>query len=54
MKITKEKLRKFNACTGGYKWFLEQYPDGNADAWDAASAAMMEKILRNGLEILEK
>ncbi len=31
MKITKEKLREFNACTGGYKWFLEQYPDGNAE-----------------------
>ena len=26
--ITKELLKQYNPCTGGYRWFCERYPDG--------------------------
>ena len=26
--ITKERLKAWNACSDGYKWFLERYPQG--------------------------
>ncbi|EIL8246999.1 hypothetical protein LMD82_002084, partial [Salmonella enterica] len=26
--ITKEQLKKWRACTGGYRWFLNKFPQG--------------------------
>ncbi|ABX36048.1 hypothetical protein Daci_3410 [Delftia acidovorans SPH-1] len=28
LEITKERVKEWSACTGGYRWFLEQFPQG--------------------------
>ncbi|WP_322735711.1 hypothetical protein [Delftia tsuruhatensis] len=28
LQITKERVKEWSACTGGYRWFLEQFPQG--------------------------
>ena len=30
MQITKEQVKSWNACTDGYRWFLEKFPQGGA------------------------
>jgi len=31
MKITKEKLKEWNACRDGFSWFIEHFPSGEAE-----------------------
>jgi hypothetical protein len=31
MQITKDQLRDWHACSDGYKWFLQRFPEGVAD-----------------------
>ena len=28
LEITKERVKEWSACSGGYRWFLEQFPQG--------------------------
>ncbi|HHJ0460940.1 TPA: hypothetical protein ACQDQ8_004824, partial [Serratia marcescens] len=32
MQITKEQVKAWHACTDGYRWFLEKFPQGGAYA----------------------
>ena len=40
MKITKGMLREFSACTDGYRWFLENFPQG-----EAGHRELIEKLI---------
>ncbi|MDA5524915.1 hypothetical protein PGS42_21035 [Yersinia kristensenii] len=40
MQITKEQVKTWQACTGGYRWFLEKFPQGGA--YSAVHSALNE------------
>ncbi|MDN0108939.1 hypothetical protein QVN76_18905, partial [Yersinia rochesterensis] len=40
MQITKEQVKAWQACTGGYRWFLEKFPQGGA--YSAVHSALNE------------
>ncbi|MDV1101787.1 YdhT family protein [Raoultella ornithinolytica] len=42
MQITKEQVKNWHACTDGYRWFLEKFPQGGAYA-DVHGALVTDK-----------
>jgi hypothetical protein len=42
MKITKDLLKQWDACSDGYKWFLQKFPQGG-DVHEVGSALREEK-----------
>ena len=53
MQITKEQVKNWSACTDGYRWFLEKFPQGGAYA-DVHGALMTDKRFDDARWLVDK
>ncbi|EHD7146158.1 hypothetical protein JQR66_000487 [Salmonella enterica] len=53
MQITKEQVKSWSACTDGYRWFLEKFPQGGAYA-DVHGALMTDKRFDDARWLVDK
>ena len=52
--ITKDLLRQHNACSTGYAWFLEHFPDGEAPYQKVLNALASDDQVSHALWLVEK
>ncbi|EPG6437551.1 hypothetical protein WJF36_002974, partial [Klebsiella aerogenes] len=53
MQITKEQVKNWHACTDGYRWFLEKFPQGGAYA-DVHGALVADKRFDDARWLVDK
>ncbi|HEB4944131.1 TPA: hypothetical protein R0J09_004852, partial [Klebsiella quasipneumoniae] len=53
MQITKEQVKNWHACTDGYRWFLEKFPQGGAYA-DVHGALVTDKRFDDARWLVDK
>ena len=53
MQITKEQVKNWHACTDGYRWFLEKFPQGGAYA-DVHGALVTDKRFDDAHWLVDK
>ncbi|HDS5360846.1 TPA: hypothetical protein QHT96_004516, partial [Enterobacter roggenkampii] len=53
MQITKEQVKAWHACTDGFRWFLDKFPQGGAYA-DVHGALIADKRFDDARWLVDK
>ncbi|HAZ8272803.1 TPA: hypothetical protein J8L78_003824, partial [Citrobacter koseri] len=53
MQITKERVKNWHACTDGFRWFLDKFPQGGAYA-DVHGALVADKRFDDARWLVDK
>ncbi|EFP1215129.1 hypothetical protein HPV03_004214, partial [Salmonella enterica] len=53
MQITKEQVKSWHACTDGFRWFLDKFPQGGAYA-DVHGALIADKRFDDARWLVDK